>query len=179
MTTLALSSTAYTAIIAAVALIGGLLILASKRKRGVARFAIVLLGLTLIFAPINIDLTVARYQRTPESIKTACVPTTVLLLILGEPDGFAYPRVFDRYHKAPPRHKPWRWQQWMWARWCRGQVEHGTPENAYRAVQICCTLADEIQYAHDTLQQAANHDDPAVAQLARDCLGFTPTNASN
>lgn len=128
------------------------------------------LGLLLIIGPYWADLALTRIIVIKESPTTAWLPTGAILSVMAPEDVGLYGVVFDRYHKAPPRHAMWQTQRDDWARWCGECVKRNHFETAKRGVQIAGTLAPESDEAIGVLGQALAHPNPAVAKLAGETL---------
>ncbi len=132
----------------------------------------VLLALALLTGPYLADAVRVRMFDQGESLTSAVLPTSFLVMSLSTDDGWPYGVVFDRLLKAPPRHAMWDWQLDTVANWC-GEcvVLRKDSAMAKRGVQIAGTIAGRGRDAAIApLGDALTHPDIAIRSLALDVL---------
>ncbi len=130
------------------------------------------LAIALMVGPYLADPVRVRLFEIGESPVNAMLPTTFLLMAMSTDSDWPYGIVFDRLHKAPPRHAMWDSQLDQFAGWC-GECVALSRNNAMakRGVQIAGTLAAKgCDAAIPPLGDALMHPDMAVRTLAMDLL---------
>ena len=139
------------------------------RRRGLWWKA--LLSVTLLCGPYFADVVRVRWFVIGESPVNAMLPTTLLLQAMSPTTDWPYGIVFDRLHKAPPRHAMWDSQLDQFAAWCGECIAQKDSAMAKRGVQIAGTLAGKgCDAAIPLLGDALMHVDLKVRTLAMDVL---------
>lgn len=106
-----------------------------------------------------------------ESILNAAIPTSLLLQVMEPDTAWPYGSVFDRLHRAPPRHAMWSWQLDQLAQWCGRCVASPDSAMVKRGVQIAATLAArDCDAAIDPLAAALMLPHAEAATIACDAL---------
>ena len=150
----------------AVAFAAGLLLFISVPFRRKLWWLKLLVAFGLMIGPYAIDVVPAR-MKAGESIKTAIVPTTILLQLMEPNTEFPYGVVFDRINKAPERHAMWTWQIDQVGAWCSTCIDAGKDDMAMRGVQIAGNLAKRgSEEAVRSLGRALSHKNTSIRVLA-------------
>jgi len=128
-------------------------------------------AVALMVGPYVLDVARSRVSEGGESWGSALVPTTALLMMMQPDNRWPYGTVFDRLHKAPPRHAMWESQLDKLAAWCRACLASKEAGMAMRGAQIAATIAGRgSDEAVAVLGEALMHGDAAVATLACDAM---------